>query len=112
MQEAKRDGDSEPVPFWKEHNAECHTMHEKLDILAARLGFSFHLVDRRAMEIARPPEHIIHSGVEDEGGTVGAQNSAGPMNSTSVLASSSQQLADGSPSATIPCWSSLPSGRM
>ena len=46
MQEAKREADTEPVPFWKDHNSECHTMHQKIDILAARLGFPFHLVDR------------------------------------------------------------------
>ena len=46
MREAKQAGYLEPVPFWKEHNVECHTMHHKLDVLAARLGFPFHLVDR------------------------------------------------------------------
>ena len=54
MREEKQAGDLEPVPFWKEHNVECHTMHHKLDVLVARLGFPFHLVDHRAMEIARP----------------------------------------------------------
>ena len=46
MQKAKGEGDVELVPFWKEHNSECHTMHQKIDILAARLGFPFHPVDR------------------------------------------------------------------
>ena len=112
LQEAKRVGDLEPVPFWKEHNVEFHTMHHKIDVLAARLGFPFHSVDSRAMATARPRERIIRSGKEDEGGPKEAWNSAGPMFSSSVLVSGSQQPTVGSPSAAFPRWSSLPSGRI
>ena len=112
IHEAKRDGDSKPVPFWKEHNSECHTMHQKLDVLAAHLGFPFYPVDRRAMEIARPWERTIRSDMTDEGGPVEARNTAGPLNSTSALVSGSQHPDAGSPSAAIPRWSSLPSGRI
>ena len=67
LREAKQEGDGEPIPFWKEHNAEYHTMHHKLDVLVAHLGFPSHLADRRAMETARPQEKIGRCVQEDPG---------------------------------------------
>ena len=79
MREAKQAGDLEPVPFWKDHNAECHTMHHKLDVLAALLGFPFHPVDRRALDIAQPWERTGRCEKEGLLGQEEAQNPIGPM---------------------------------
>ena len=78
MQEAKRDGDTEPVPFWKEHNSECHTMHQKIDIIAAKLGFPFHLVDGRALECTWPWEKESWSRPMCVGVSVGVHNEFSP----------------------------------
>ena len=67
VHEAKRYGDAEPVHFWKEHKSECHTMHQKIDIIAAKLGFLFHPVDRRVLECARPRARDIRSRPVDAG---------------------------------------------
>ena len=54
--EAKSTGDKEPVRAWKHHNGECHLIHQKVDILASRLGISFYAVGKVLEEMARPRE--------------------------------------------------------
>ena len=49
-------GDEEPVWEWKQHNGECHLMHQKVDILASHLGISFFAVGKDSDEVARPRE--------------------------------------------------------
>ena len=44
--EAKCEGDEEPVKVWKEHNNECHLMHQKIDFIAAKLGIPFYPAGR------------------------------------------------------------------
>ena len=87
-------------------------MHQKLDVLAARLGFPFQPVDCRAIEIARPQERIIRSGMVEEGVHVDSQNKAGPMQMISTLTIGSQQSAVVIPSAAVARWSSLPPGQI
>ena len=101
MQEAKREGDTELMPFWKEHNNECHTMHQKIDILAARLGFPFHPVDRRALEFARPRARDNRSGPAEVGVLVSSLNTAG-----------SQQAVVALPTSVAPRWGPSPPGRV
>ena len=52
--EAKSTGDEEPVRAWKLHNGECHLIHQKIDILASRLGVSFYAAGKAPGERARP----------------------------------------------------------
>ena len=40
--EAKCEGDEESVKVWKEHNSECHLMHQKIDVIVAKLGCPFY----------------------------------------------------------------------
>ena len=47
VREAKCEGDEELVKVWKEHNSECHLMHQKIDVIAAKLGIPFYPVGRR-----------------------------------------------------------------
>ena len=52
--EAKMAGDEEPVREWKHHNGECHLMHQKVDVLASRLGVSFFAASKGLDEVAHP----------------------------------------------------------
>ena len=54
--EAKMVGDEEPVREWKQHNGECHLIHQKVDVLASRLGVSFYAGGMGNDEVARPRE--------------------------------------------------------
>ena len=38
---AKLEGDEEPIRAWKEHNADCHLMHRKIDLMASHMGIQF-----------------------------------------------------------------------
>ena len=78
IQNAKQEGDEVPIPAWKEHHGECHTMHHKLDVLAARLGFPFHPADRRALEIARPREKSERCAQERPGTAATVRPPTGP----------------------------------
>ena len=82
VREGKGDRDAEPVHFWKEHNSECYTMHQKIDIIVATLGFSFHSVDRRALECAQARARDSMSGPMDAGVPVGVQNVAAPQHAS------------------------------
>ena len=42
VREAKCEGDEELVEVWKEHNSECHLMHQKIDVIVAKLGCPFY----------------------------------------------------------------------
>ena len=54
--EAKSARDEEPVRAWKHHNGYCHLIHQKVDILASRLGISFYAVGKVCKEMAQPRE--------------------------------------------------------
>ena len=58
--EAKFEGDVEPVKAWKEHNSECHLMHKKIDVIAAKLNIPFYSAGRGAEEFAHPREKGSH----------------------------------------------------
>ena len=51
-QEADTVGDEEPVRAWKQHNGECHLIHQKVDILTSHLGISFFAVGKAPDEMA------------------------------------------------------------
>ena len=53
-QEAKMVGDEEPIREWKHHNGEYHLIHQKVDVIASRLGVSFFAAGTGLDEVARP----------------------------------------------------------
>ena len=55
-QDAKMVGEEEPVWEWKQHNGECHLMHQKVEILASHLGISFFAAGKDSDEGAHPHE--------------------------------------------------------
>ena len=50
-------GDEEPVKAWKFHNGECHLIHQKVDIIASRLGVSFFVARKGPEEVAHPRDN-------------------------------------------------------
>ena len=54
VRESKSEGDEELVKVWKEHNSECHLMHQKIDVIIAKLGIPFYPARRGPTEYARP----------------------------------------------------------
>ena len=50
--EAKMASDEELVREWKHHNGECHLIHQKVDVIASRLGVSFFSVGKGLDEAA------------------------------------------------------------
>ena len=112
MQEAKRDGDMKQVPFWKEHNSEYHTMHQKIDILAAQLGFPFHLVDRRALEFAWPRVRDNRGGLAKDGGPVSFPNMVGSQQAMAACTTGSQQVVAAFSLAIVPRWGPSPPSRV
>ena len=60
--EVKMAGDEEPVREWKQYKGECHLMHQKMDILASRLGISFFAAGKDSDEVARPREYCGQCG--------------------------------------------------
>ena len=89
------------MPFWKEHNSECHTMHQKIDILAATLGFPFHPVDQWALEYVQPQARDNRSDPVEAGVPVGFLNTAVPL-----------QAITGSSPSMAPPWEYSPPGRI
>ena len=55
--EANSAEEKEPVRVWKHHNGECHLIHQKVDILASRLGISFYAAVKAPEKTARPREY-------------------------------------------------------
>ena len=85
--EAKCEGDEEPVKVWKEHNNECHLMHQKIDFIAAKLGIPFYPAGRGPTEYARSQVKGSRYKKTLGGECVGNQSGAVPQNATAVSAS-------------------------
>ena len=60
--EAKMAGDEESVREWKHHNGECHLMHQKVHVIASRLGVSFFVAGKGLDEVARPRDSFDKCG--------------------------------------------------
>ena len=94
--EVKSAGDEEPVRAWKHHNGECHLIHQKVDILASRLGISFYAVGKVPKETARPRECCDICGKKKRRVT---SSSGGPLAPPGVPPAPAQALRSCLPSA-------------
>ena len=94
--EAKSARDEEPVRAWKHHNGECHLIHQKVDILASRLGISFYATGKAPQETTRPRECCDLCGKKKRRVT---SSFGAPLAPPGVSPAPSQALRSGLPSA-------------
>ena len=94
--EAKQAGDKEPVKAWKYHNGECQLIHQKVDIIASRLGVTFYTVGKGHEEAVRPWDSCGRCGKKHKSVISPSQRDAVPPCSVSVPA---QAMVSSLPSA-------------
>ena len=75
--EGKRQGDQEPIQTWKEHYEENRLMHQKIDLIAAKIGLKLYNPNLQMEEVGCTSQSKNHSRlaekVEDSKGMKEAQ---------------------------------------